>query len=94
LRVLLKMKLSGARSTDAIRGGQMRPLMRQFVEHTSPEGIWFVLEHGQRTMLAIFDLKQPGDMPRVCEPLFQAFDSEIDVTPVLTAEDVAAALPA
>lgn len=94
MRVLFKMKLSGARSTEAIRDGEMRPLMKNFVEQTSPEGIWFVLEHGQRTMLAIFDLKQPGDMPGICEPLFQVFDAEIDVTPALTAEDVAAALAA
>jgi hypothetical protein len=86
------MKLSGARSTEAIRSGGLRPVMKNFVEQTSPEGIWFTMEHGHRTMLAIFDLNQPGDMPRICEPLFQTFDAEIDVTPALTAEDVATAL--
>jgi hypothetical protein len=41
-------------------------------------------------MLAVFDLKNVSDLPRLSEPVFQALDAAIDVMPVLSAEELAA----
>lgn len=43
-------------------------------------------------MLAVFDLVDPVDLPRLCEPLFHALDALIDVAPALSAEELATAL--
>jgi hypothetical protein len=92
MRVLYKVRIPAARGSEAVHSGAIREVIRNFAEQTRPEGMWSTVEHDQRTMIAVFDLKHASDLPRLSEPLFQALDASIDAVPVLSADELAAGL--
>jgi hypothetical protein len=49
---------------------------------------------GQRTMIAVFDMKTAADMPRIAEPLFMGLDATIEFMPCMNAHDLKAGLSA
>ena len=42
----------------------------------------------------VFDLKDPSDMPLVVEPLFSEMNAEVELSPVMNAEDLQKGLTA
>jgi hypothetical protein len=45
-----------------------------------------------RTGFLVFDLKDPSDIPAAAEPFFMSVQAKIDLSPVMTPEDVQAGL--
>ena len=43
---------------------------------------------GKRTGLIVFDLKEPSQIPVIAEPIFMAVNASIELSPVMTLEDV------
>ena len=53
-----------------------------------PEAAYFFVDHGKRGGLVVFDIVDATELPRINEPLFAALDASIDITPVLTADEL------
>ncbi len=54
-----------------------------------PEAAYFTTMGGQRTMIAVFDMKAPtADMPRIAEPLFMGLGAAIEFMPCMNADDL------
>jgi hypothetical protein len=45
-------------------------------------------EHGNRSMMMIFDMAGSWQLPAILEPLFTELGASVHVTPVMTAEDL------
>ena len=90
MRTLLKAQLATDTSDTApisVRFERIRPLL----ESLKPEAMYFYPENGVRTMLIIFDMKSPADIPTIAEPLFRG-GARIELTPVMNLEDVQAGI--
>ena len=46
-----------------------------------------------RTGFVFLDIQEPSQIPTIAEPWFLAFNADIDMTPVMTGEDLAKAGP-
>ena len=57
-------------------------------EALQPEALYFFGEDGQRTVLAVFDLADPSQIPVVTEPLYQGAKAKVTLTPCMNLEDV------
>jgi hypothetical protein len=53
-----------------------------------PEAAYFTALDGKRTSLIVFDLKEPSQIPSIAEPFFGAVNASIELTPVMTIEDL------
>jgi hypothetical protein len=94
MRVLLKVRIPVEAGNAAIKAGAMAPGMRQFQETAKPEALYFTLADGARTMYAVVDMASSADMPRLLEPMFSMLNAEVEATPCMNADDLAAGLQA
>ncbi|MFF4257503.1 hypothetical protein ACFY1L_40590 [Streptomyces sp. NPDC001663] len=88
MRMLLKASFDTEKSNEAIRNGTLAKLMQESVEQIKPEAAYFTADHGKRTALLVFDMKESSQMPVFAEPFFLNLDAEVTYTPIMNLEDV------
>src|SRR5437879_2474338 len=74
MRMFLKVQMEVDAATRTIKDGSMAKLVEDFTEAAKPEGIWFTALDGKRTMVAVFDLATPAEIPPLAEPFFTALN--------------------
>ncbi|MFD8301557.1 hypothetical protein ACFV29_04235 [Streptomyces sp. NPDC059690] len=88
MRVLLKASMNTEKANDAIRSGKMPQMMEEALGNIKPEAAYFTLDHGVRTAYLVVDLQDSSQMPAMGEPFFLDLGAEIDMTPVMNADDL------
>ena len=53
-----------------------------------PEAAYFSPMNGKRSGMMFFDLAEPSQIIEVVEPLFMNLDAEVEITPVMSADDL------
>jgi hypothetical protein len=66
--------------------------MERVMADLQPEAAYFTAQDGKRTGFIVFDLKDVSDIPSIAEPFFMTVNASIDVSPVMTVQDVQAGL--
>jgi hypothetical protein len=94
MRVLMKVSVPVESGNKAMKDGSMGKIIGDTVERIRPEAAYFGLEGGKRTAFFVFDLKNATDMPSIGEPILAALHANLEVTPVMTAQDLKAGLEA
>jgi hypothetical protein len=92
MRVLLKIHIPTAQGSAALRDGSMQRTMEEFMNAVHPEAAFFAPEGGLRTAFIVFDMQDPSDMPPLLEPFFSTFEANVELTPVMNADDLRAGL--
>ena len=67
-------------------------VMSTTLERLKPEAAYFTTVNGDRGGFIVFDLKHPSDIPSICEPFFMELGAKVELTPVMTPDDVQAGL--
>ena len=88
MRMLLKAVLDTKAVSEDIRSGVGGEAIDRLQEVLQPEAVYFFGEDGQRTVLAVFDLADPSQIPVVTEPLYQGAKAKVTLTPCMNLEDV------
>jgi hypothetical protein len=88
MRMLLKAVLDTEAASEDIRSGAGAEAIDRMQEALQPEALYFFGEDGQRTVLAVFDLADPSQIPAVTEPLYQRAKAKVTLTPCMNLEDV------
>jgi hypothetical protein len=91
MRVLLKATMNTDAGNRAIRQGNISKTIQSILEEQKPEAAYFLASEGQRTTLLFLELQDASQIPALAEPWFLAFNAEVEVTPVMTAQDLAKA---
>jgi hypothetical protein len=92
MRMLLKVQMDVEAGNRAIKDGSFGQTMERVMQRLQPEAAYFTALDGKRTGLIVFDLKEPSQIPTVAEPFFMAVNASIELSPVMTMEDVQAGL--
>ena len=58
------------------------------LEETKPESIYFTGNRYGRGAIAVFDLQDSSELPRVAEPWFLILNAEIEYGPAITPEEL------
>lgn len=88
MRFMLKVSVPTQAGNEAIKSGSFGDVMAQFMERHQPEACYFGVEQGQRTMYAFLDIADLSQMPVIGEPFFMGFQAEIELSPVMNAQDL------
>jgi len=88
MRTLVKVRVPTQRGSKAIVDGTMPKIIGDFMERARPEVAYFGAEDGKRTAYFVIDAKQSSEMPPLLEPLFIALDAEIELAPVMNADEL------
>lgn len=88
MRVLLKAQMSTDAGNAAIQKGTLGATIEKVLGALKPEAAYFTVDGGRRTAFIVFDLKEVSDMPGSVESLFIELGASIDITPVMTPDDL------
>ncbi|CAL9298293.1 DUF3303 family protein [Streptomyces sp. R02] len=88
MRVMIKAMLDTEKANEVLRSGKMPALMRETVERLHPEAAYFGPFGGRRTCLLVLDFQDSSQIAATADPLFSQFDAEVEMTPVMTMEDL------
>ncbi|PHQ48015.1 hypothetical protein BLA24_31670 [Streptomyces cinnamoneus] len=79
---------------EAVRDGTMGTVVQELMEQLKPEAAYFTALDGGRTCLLVFDMDDASQMPKICEKLFTEMEAEVELHPVMDAEDLKKGLAA
>ena len=88
MRMMLKAVVDTAAGNAVIADGSIGSVIGGLVDRLHPEAAYFAGEDGQRACFLVFDMQDAADMPSICEPLFQAANARVTVTPCMDLEDM------
>jgi hypothetical protein len=95
MRMLLRVSIPVEAGNAAVKAGTLGSTIEQIIADLKPEAAYFTADDdGQRSASVVFDLKDPSQIPAVAEPWFLAFNAQVTLRPVMTAQDLAKAGPA
>ncbi|MBV8530243.1 MAG: hypothetical protein JO104_02915 [Candidatus Eremiobacteraeota bacterium] len=92
MRTMLKISFPVEPSNAAIKDGRLGKVISSTLERLKPEAAYFTAVDGNRGGFIVFDLQHPSDIPMICEPFFHELGAKVELTPVMTPEDVQAGI--
>lgn len=94
MRVMLRAHLDTAAANEGIKNGALVQAVKKLMDTIEPEAAYFGLDEGVRSIWMVFDLQDSSQMPALAEDLFMQFNAEVEVGPVMNAEDLAKGIAA
>ncbi|MFZ4188214.1 hypothetical protein [Streptomyces pseudogriseolus] len=88
MRVMLKATLDTEKANEAIRSGKLPELMKETMDRLHPEAAYFGPVGGRRTCMLFIELEDSSQIPPTGEPFFSLLNAEVEMTPVMNAEDL------
>jgi hypothetical protein len=93
MRFMLKAILDTEKANGAAKAGTLGKTIQDIVAELKPETAYFMDEHGKRTGLMFFEMRDASQIPSIAEPWFIAFNAHVELHPVMIGEDLAKAGP-
>ncbi|MFE2287655.1 hypothetical protein ACFXDJ_26245 [Streptomyces sp. NPDC059443] len=94
MRVMLRAHLDTVTTNEGIKSGALTQAMKGLLDKVKPEAAYFGLHEGVRSCWIVFDLKDSADVPAVVWDLFTQYNAEVEVAPVMNAQDMQKSLGA
>jgi hypothetical protein len=88
MRMLLKASIPVEKGSEAYKSGALQRTVQSAAQALKPEAMYFFPEDGKRTCLMVFDMEGSWQLPVIVEPLFEALDASVLVTPVMNGDDL------
>lgn len=95
MRMMITASFPVETGNALVRNGTLGSTMQKILGELKPEAAYFVASaEGERCGIFFLDMKDSSQIPAVAEPLFLALNARVTFTPVMNAQDLAAAAPA
>lgn len=88
MRTLLKVSIDAVSGNKAILDGTLQKVVQSTAERLKPEASFFYAEKGKRTCVMVFDMKDSSEIPSIAEPFFIGLNAEVDLIPVMNAQEL------
>ena len=92
MRMMLRMRVDTAMGNAAVKSGALGKSIAAFMEKAKPEASYFTIDNGQRTGYFVFDMTQSSKMPSLFEETFMTLGADVQLTPVMNADELRAGL--
>jgi hypothetical protein len=94
MRMMVTIRVPAAPGSRALVDGTMAKTIEKVLGKIKPECAYFFLENGKRTMRAVFPMQNNSDTVPFFEPAIMNLDAEVEVIPVMSAEELHAGFAA
>jgi hypothetical protein len=89
MRMMLKFAVPTERGNAALKDGSLGRNMESIMSKLKPEAAYFgILDGKRRGGILFFEVADPSQIVEVVEPFFLNYDAEVELVPVMTAEDL------
>jgi hypothetical protein len=86
--MLLQVRIPHAEFNTAVRDGNAEKKMKQILEQTKPEAVYFTEYDGRRGAIMIINIDDPSEVPKFAEPWFLSFNANVQFHIVMTPEEL------
>jgi hypothetical protein len=94
MRMMLRVTFPTDMANGAMKGGSFQQLIEATMNKLKPEAAYFMANKGCRCAMLFFDMQDASEIPAIAEPLFAALNAEIELQPVMNADDLQKGLSA
>lgn len=89
MRMLLKLSMPVEKTNEAIKSGALQRTLESSMKALNVEAAYFFSdEHGRRSAIFVFDMKESWQLPATVEPLFHELGASVHLTPVMNGDDL------
>ena len=88
MRVMAKITIPVESGSRAVKDGSIGGLIQSAAERWKPEAMYFGTFDGHRTAFMVLDMPDSSDMVPFGKPFFMALDADVEVVPVMNADDL------
>jgi len=88
MRMLLHAKIPHKEFNAALRDGSAEKKVKQILEETKAEAVYFTEYDGQRGAILIINIKDPSEVPKFAEPWFLSFNADVEFHIAMTPEEL------
>jgi hypothetical protein len=91
MKFLLKVSIPVEAGNEVVKAGKLGRTIHSILEGLRPEAAYFTDADGKRTGLIFLEIEKASQIPSVAEPWFLALNASVELHPVMTPDDLAAA---
>src|SRR6516164_5752648 len=88
MKILLSVSLPHKPFNAAVKDGTAGSKLNRILEATKPEAVYFTERNGQRGAVLVLELPDASKIPAMVEPWMLTLEADIELRPVMTAEDL------
>jgi hypothetical protein len=88
MRMLLHAKIPHEEFNAALRNGSAEKKIKQILEQTKPEAVYFTEYDGRRGAIMIINIDDPSEVPKFAEPWFLSFNADVQFHIAMTPEEL------
>jgi hypothetical protein len=88
MRMIIQVKIPHEEFNAAVRDGTVEKKLKQIIEETKPEAVYFTEYEGQRGAIMVADLKDQSSVPMYAEPWFLLFNADVEFHVAMTPDDL------
>ena len=88
MRMLLHVRIPHEEFNTAVRDGSVEKKMKQILEQTKAEAVYFTEYDGRRGAIMIINIKDPSEVPKFAEPWFLSFNADVQFHIAMTPEEL------
>ena len=88
MRMLLHVRIPHEEFNAAVRDGSVGSKVKQILEATKAEAVYFTEYDGQRGAIMIININDPSEVPKFAEPWFLSFNADVQFHIAMTPEEL------
>ena len=88
MRMLLHARIPHEEFNAAVRDGSAKAKIKQILDETRAEAVYFTEYDGRRTAIMIINIDNPSEVPKFAEPWFLSFNADVQFHVAMTPEDL------
>ena len=88
MRFIIKFNIPVEVGNELARSGKLGDVARSVLEAIQPEAAYFTAENGERGGTLVVNIDDASEIPAIAEPLFLAFNSNVEILPCMSPEDL------
>jgi uncharacterized protein (DUF885 family) len=86
--MLLHVRIPHEEFNAAVRDGSVGRKMKQILDETRAEAVYFTEYDGRRGAIMIINIKDPSEVPKFAEPWFLLFNADVQFHIAMTPEEL------
>ncbi len=88
MRMMLKCYPEIQAGNAAVIDGSLPKIIGKLMETLKPEAAYFFPDKGKRSFIMVFEMDSSSTLPTILEPLFEGLQAEVEIFPVMNAEEL------
>ncbi|MGZ5850753.1 MAG: hypothetical protein ACXWJN_09240 [Methyloceanibacter sp.] len=88
MRMMLKINIPTEAGNRGVKDGSLPKILEATISKLRPEAAYLLADSGLRSAMIFFDLREASDIPAIVEPLFLGLGAEVELVPVMNAENL------